>query len=42
MGLRHAVHPWLSGLVMSQHDARCSRRQEQLGDLCTKPSWRQS
>ena len=36
MGLAHALHRWLSGLVMSKHDARFSGRQEHLRDLCTK------
>ena len=36
MGLGYALHRWLSGLMMSQHDARCSGRQEHLRDLCTK------
>jgi len=36
LGLGHARHRWLSGLMMSKHDARFSGRQEHLGDLCTK------
>src|SRR5262245_21382127 len=36
MGLGHALHRWLSGWVMSKHDARFSGRQEHLRDLCTK------
>ena len=36
MRLGHALHRWLSGLVMSKHDARFSGRQEHLRDLCTK------
>jgi hypothetical protein len=36
-GLRHAVHRWLSGWVMAEPAARFRRRQEQRGDLCTKP-----
>jgi hypothetical protein len=36
VGLCHALHRWLSGLVMSKHDVRFSGRQEHLRDLCTK------
>jgi hypothetical protein len=37
VGLRHALHRWLSGLAMPKPDARCRRRQEQRGDLWIKP-----
>jgi hypothetical protein len=33
VGLCHALHRWLSGLLMSKHDARFSGRQEHRGDL---------
>ena len=32
VGLRHALHRWLPGLIMSKHDARFSRRQGPMGD----------
>jgi hypothetical protein len=35
VGLCHALHRWLSGLLMSKHDVRFSGRQEHRGDLCT-------
>lgn len=38
----HRAHHWLSGLLMSKHDSRLSRRQDHLGDLCTKPHSRQN
>ena len=42
VGFGHALHRWLSGLVMANHDSPFSRRQEQLGDLCTNPPWRRN
>lgn len=35
MGLCHALHRWLSGLLMSNHDTRFSGRQKHRRDLCT-------
>jgi hypothetical protein len=36
VGLGHALHRWLSGLMLSKQDARFSGRQEHLRDLGTQ------
>ncbi len=37
MMLRHALHHWLLGLVMSKHIGRYNEHQVPIGDSCTKP-----